>query len=102
MDESKKPVMIGVVVVCLALAGFITYRTYFKSGSGGSGGNLTGIPGAAVWVKCKNPNCDSEYQILETDFSKLLEEAKAAGATGKDSEIAVVCTKCGKKTLYLD
>ncbi|MHC4763160.1 MAG: hypothetical protein ACYS71_07315 [Planctomycetota bacterium] len=102
MDESKKPVMIGVVVVCLVLAGFITYRTYFKSGSGGSSSSLTGAPGAAVWVKCQNDKCDSEYQILETEFVKLLEEARAAGAIGENSEIAVVCSKCGRKTLYMD
>lgn len=102
MDESKKPIMIGVVVVCLAVAGFVTYRTYFKGSGGSSGGGLSGVPGAAVWVKCQNPNCKSESQILETDFIKLIEEARAAGATGKNSEIALKCRSCGKQTLYLD
>jgi hypothetical protein len=100
VDESKKPVMIGVVVVCLVLAGFITCRTYSKKSGGGGG--FTGAPGATVWVKCQNLSCDSEYQMLETEFVKLLEEAKAAGATGENSEIAVVCSNCGGKTLYLD
>jgi hypothetical protein len=101
VDESKKPVMIGVVMVCLVLAGFITYRTYFKGSGSSSGSGLTGVPGAAVWVKCQNPSCNSEYQTLETDFAPLLEEARAAGATGKNSEIALRCSSCGKQTLYM-
>jgi hypothetical protein len=102
VDESKKPVMIGVVVVCIALAGFITYRTYFKGSGSGSGAGLTGAPGAAVWVKCQNPTCNNENQMLETDFVKELDEARAEGATGKNSEIALKCNACGKQTLYQD
>ncbi len=59
MEESKKkPIMIGVIVVCLAVAVIITYSRY------SGGGGIDDIPeGEMIWAKCNNPNCKAEYQI---------------------------------------
>jgi len=94
MEESKKkPIMIGVIVVCLAVAGIITYSRY-----SGSGGGVDDIPeGEMTWVKCNNPECKAEYQMSKKEYFKYIEEnAQIMSPTAPP----LVCEKCGKQSCF--
>jgi predicted RNA-binding Zn-ribbon protein involved in translation (DUF1610 family) len=95
MEESKKkPIMIAVIVVCLAVAGIIT----FARRSGGGGG-IDSIPaGKMTWVKCNNPECKTEYQMEEKQYYKAIQERLNPAAMM--STVALICEKCGKPSVY--
>jgi hypothetical protein len=62
-DSRKKPIMIGVIVVCLIVAGLITFAKRSGSKSG-----IDSIPDEKMtWVKCNNPSCKAEYQMSEKE-----------------------------------
>ena len=66
-DGKKKPVMIGVIVVCLAVAGLVTYMR-----SGDDGGIDSISDDETRWVKCNNPACKAEYEVgLKKYFQDL-------------------------------
>ncbi len=94
MEESKKkPIMIGVIIVCIAVAGIITYSRY-----SGSGGGVDGIPeGEMIWVKCNNPNCKAEYQMSARAYHKyMLENANPMAPTAPP----LICKECGEPSAY--
>jgi len=93
-DSKKKPVMIAVIVVCLGVAGAITYLR-----SGGSDGGINSLPDDKMtWVKCNNPDCKAEYQMSEKEFLKELQ--KRINPAAMQSTPALVCQKCGKPSVY--
>jgi hypothetical protein len=93
MEDSRKPIMIGVVVVCLAVAGLITYYTY-----SGGGGGVAEIPASEmIWVKCANEACKAEYQRNKRDYYKYVQER--ANPLSERAP-AAVCQKCGKESVY--
>ena len=95
MEESKKkPIMIGIIVVCLALAGLITYMRYSKSSGG-----IADIPSEEmVWVKCSNKACNAEYQMGKRDYYKFVQEhINPLSSTAPP----LVCQKCGQESIYL-
>lgn len=85
--EKKKPILLGIVVVCLVVAGGITlFRTV-----GGSDEGIESIPkGEMMWVKCTNQNCNAEYEMEKRDYYKSVEQSSAQIAK---------CTKCGEEAL---
>jgi predicted RNA-binding Zn-ribbon protein involved in translation (DUF1610 family) len=92
-DSKKKPIMIGVIVVCLIVAGLITFA---RRGSGGGG--IEDIPeGKMTWVKCNNPQCKAAYEMSERQYFKALEERLQPMLR---STPALTCDKCGKDSLY--
>jgi hypothetical protein len=94
MDESKKkPIMIGVIVVCLTAAGIIAYTT----SSGRSGGIPPDFATKMTWVKCRNPNCEHEYEITLKEYYEYLEKHSDPSMMMAP---ALVCTKCGEESVY--
>jgi hypothetical protein len=93
MEESKKkPIMIGVIVVCLALALLITF------GRRGGGGGIEDIsPEEMIWVKCNNPDCKAEYQMSKQAYFKYVEEHIDPVAMVAPP---LVCKECGKASCY--
>jgi len=103
----KKPVLIGIIVLCLAVAAAVTY----KSRSRDQGG-IESIPAdEMMWVKCNNPQCKAEYQIPKREYFQFIEKNVDPMATrppgmrckecGKDSVYrAVKCPKCGTVFFY--
>jgi len=94
MDESrKKPVLIGVIVVCLAVAGFITFAR-----RGGGGGGIDSISASELtWVKCSNPACKAEYQMSKKELFK--EQQKRFNPMARTAP-PITCKECGKESLY--
>jgi hypothetical protein len=91
-DSKKKPIMIGVIVVCLVVAGLITFARR------GGGSDIDGISDDKMtWVKCSNPSCNAEYEMSEKAFFKAQQERfnpMARGAT------PLTCEKCSKDSLF--
>ena len=92
-DSKKKPIMIGVIVFCLIVAGLIT----FARRGGGSGG-IEDIPDDKMtWVKCNNPSCKAEYEMSEKQFHLQMKERFAPMAR---TTPPLTCEKCGKDSLF--
>ncbi|MHC4508063.1 MAG: hypothetical protein ACYTAO_03770 [Planctomycetota bacterium] len=95
MEESKKkPIMIAVIIVCLGVAGAVTYLR-----SGGSGGGIDSLPDDKMtWVKCNNPQCKADYEMGEKQYFKGIEERMNPAAML--STPALVCEKCDEASVY--
>ncbi len=91
--EKKKRIMLVITIVCLVLAGGITY---FRL----AGTKDEIAKGEMMWVKCANPNCNAEYQIEMREYAEL-SKASASGTPkckkcGEESLLdAIKCEKCG-------
>ena len=89
-DSKKKPIMVVVVLVCLGLAGAVTYMSRTESG-----GAESLERGEMMWVKCNNPDCGAEYQIDTKDYLMYIQEHMKGMSTPP-----LVCKECGKKSVY--
>jgi DNA-directed RNA polymerase subunit M/transcription elongation factor TFIIS len=94
MDAGKKkPIMLGIAIVCLVLAGGITYLRL--------AGNPNEIAkGEMMWVKCANPNCNYEGQMEVREYARLCKASKSGlpkcPKCGEESLLeAIKCEKCG-------
>ena len=89
-DSVKKPLMVVIIVACLALAIFITYKTQFKE---------EGIPEELakepMWVKCRNPECEGEYEVNKGYYYEYIEENRVSMAVPP-----LVCEQCGEGSVY--
>jgi len=91
-DSKKKPIMIGVIAVCLIVAALVTFAR-----RGGSSG-IEGLSDEKlIWVKCNNPNCKAEYQMSEKEYFKGQQER--INPLSRNTP-ALTCEKCGKDSLY--
>lgn len=91
--SAKKPILIGVIVVCLVSAGLITYLTNRPTGG------LDALAGTTLWVKCANEKCGASYEMDRKDyFLELQEEAR----TNVDAPrpLPLTCKECGQKSLF--
>ena len=97
MDESqKKNLMIGIIVVCLAVGGYLVYANL----TGGSGGGINSIPSdETVWVKCTNKDCQVEYEMSKRLYLETVEEIIRQNPMA--SLTPVKCEKCGNNTALL-
>ncbi|MHC4155264.1 MAG: hypothetical protein ACYST6_10135 [Planctomycetota bacterium] len=91
-DNIKKPVLIAVVLGCLASAAAVTLVTRSKTG---------GIPKSfakeMTWVKCRNPNCGAQYQITKKEYFVYVEKNQDWQAAGAP---ALICDNCGEPGIY--
>jgi len=90
MDEgTKKGIMIAVIVLCLAVAGWVLY-----SNIGGGGGGIEGIgAGEKIWVKCNK--CGAEYQMSKKDYYEYIKTHMRGISTPP-----LPCKECGEEALY--
>ena len=91
-DSKKKPIMIGVIAVCLIVAALVTFAR-----RGGSSGIEGLSDDKMTWVKCNNPSCKAEYQMSEKEYFKGQQERINPLAR---TTPALTCEKCGKDSLY--
>ena len=93
-DSKKKPIMIGVIVVCLVVAGLFTYARR------GGGGGIDSIPESNMtWVKCSNPSCKAEYEMGERAYHTAMKE-RSNPQPRSMSPSALTCEKCSKDSLF--
>jgi len=89
MDDSKKPLMIGLIVVCFALAGVIAYWTSRDSG------DLSAVRGEIQLMKCRNKDCQHVFEMDMADYiTELREHTTGLQVPG------LPCPKCGKNSAY--
>ena len=90
MDENlKKPIMIVIIVVCLGLAGAITF---FRGRD--SGPNLKG-----KIQYCKCANCGATSEMDAQDFRDQLRAYIKSNPEISDLP-ALVCDKCGQRSVF--
>jgi hypothetical protein len=95
MEESKKkPVMIGIIVVCLGVAGLVTFM---RSSGGGGVDSLS--DSEMKWVKCNNPACKAEYEMGEKTYFKALQENMNPNPMAT-APTALTCKECDKRSVY--
>ena len=94
-DSKKKPVQIGILVVCVIVVG---WRVLGMFGSGG--GEFAGISDEDLrWVKCNNPACKAEYEMGKRTYYTELQENVNPNPMATSAP-ALICTKCNKKSVY--
>jgi len=93
MEESKKkPIMIGLIVVCLATA----FGIWRKSRPEKYG--IESIKrGEMIWVKCSNPDCGHEYQMDKRDYLEYIQKHMDPMMM---TISALPCPKCGQESVY--
>lgn len=93
-NSNKKPLMIAVILICLGVAGAVTF---FRS-SGGSG-TIDDIPeDEMTWVICLNPKCKAEYQMGLKAYHKAIQDRMNDGMALVTP--ALICEKCGEASVY--
>ncbi len=99
MDEDKKkPIMIGIIVGSLALAGAVTFMTR-DSGSKG----INSIPKEKMmWVICRNDKdkCEANYEIQMREYYRQIENIQRQREVMTVESPALICEKCNKESLY--
>ena len=65
-DSKKKPVMIGVIVACLAVAAVIFIKTSSQDSAS------TNLKGQKIWLKCTDKACGAEYQMELQKYRDLI------------------------------
>ena len=87
-DESKKYLSIGIVIVCLSMAGIISYRTMF--------GGSSAAAGAGAALLCTD--CGG-FEISTEEFQEFMNKNSNTMMTGQSIELE--CPKCNQKTCYM-
>ncbi|MHC4500754.1 MAG: hypothetical protein ACYS21_16780 [Planctomycetota bacterium] len=96
MEEGKKKsVMIAVIVVCFVAAGAIYLKTRPNRGGGGIPEYLAN---QKVWLRCRAPACEHEYDIVKKDYFERIEELRMKNPG--DLAPAITCPKCGEPSVY--
>ena len=96
MEESKKkPIMIGVIIACLALAAVIAYNYSFAPEDSGK----KAFKGQSVWVKCSNPDCGEVYQTDMKGYFDTIEILTRQNPMLMATP-PLVCEKCGQESGY--
>ena len=95
MDEAKKkPVMIGIIVVCLFVAAAVTIATRPRKG---------GIPEdfkkETVWLLCRNPNCKAFFEMNKYDYYKFMEDYAKTHRMDAPTPL-LKCEKCGQESCF--
>ncbi|MFZ0033800.1 MAG: hypothetical protein WAK60_02270 [Sedimentisphaerales bacterium] len=97
MEEGQKKIIkIVVVVACLVAAGVITYATRSKISS--SGGIETIERGEMIWLKCRNPKCENEWQMDKRDYYEYIKKHQDPHSM---AITAIVCPKCSEESGYI-
>ncbi|MHC4124284.1 MAG: hypothetical protein ACYSSI_11975 [Planctomycetota bacterium] len=89
MEDSKKPLMIIAVVICLIVAVIITLATKSKEEKG-----INALGGEQILVKCRE--CGAVYETNHKEHQEYI----IAHRTGERSVVPVPCQKCGKEAVY--
>lgn len=96
MEESKKkPVMIGVIIACFAVAGAITYMTRSREPYE----NPEDFENIMIWVKCRNPQCEAEYEISMKEQADFWKQYKLDNP-GMRGTPAMICKQCKEESIY--
>ena len=84
--------MVGVIVGCLVLAAGKTYVYYYPASR---------IPKSfaeeLTWVKCRNPECEAEYQVTKKEYFQYQEKHYDPRFPGAPP---MVCQQCREESVY--
>jgi ribosomal protein L37E len=90
-QNTKKMVLIGFIVVCFVVAIAITFLT---SPSRGRGGRTSRDE---IWVICRNPQCQAQYQIEYNEYFQYMVKYRDRLS---DTDPPMTCQRCGEPSVY--
>ena len=91
-DETKKYVMIGIVVACLLLAGTIMYNSFSDGGGGGTGDRQI----ALMCAECGG------FEVSVDEYREMMAQQGPEAMMMMPGQMqAMECPKCGKKSCYM-
>jgi phage FluMu protein Com len=97
MEESKKkPIMVGIIVGCVVVAGAITYFT--RSGRG-RGGIPDEFADRYTWMSCRNPDCGNSWEMNLKEYWEMVEKFRIENP-GVLENPAATCPKCNEPSGY--
>ncbi|MCJ7692109.1 MAG: hypothetical protein MUO22_01675 [Sedimentisphaerales bacterium] len=93
-EEKKKLILTIIIVVCFGVAAVVTLKN-LKKGPG----TLESIKHGEemYWIKCRNPECENEWQMDKKDYFVYLRENQDPMSMMAP---AIVCTGCGEEGGY--
>ena len=95
-EGKKKPIMIGIIVGSIVLAGAITLMTRAPRGEG-----LKSIPEEKMmWMTCRNDTCGANYEMQMREYYRQREEIQKQSGAMSMSVPALICEKCSEESLY--
>jgi len=68
-EDKKKPIMVGVIVVCFVLAGVMWYRSSRRGGS-----DLRPFEDKTTWIKCRNRECGHAWEMNLKEYFLFVEK----------------------------
>lgn len=97
MDEGKKkPIMIGVIVGSVVLAGAITFMARGPSSEG-----LNSIPAEKmIWVTCRNDKCGANYEMQMREYYGQMEDIQKQSGAMMMMAPPLICEKCNEESIY--
>lgn len=84
--------MVGIIVVCFALAGAITYKARRSKGP-----DLSSFKDKTVLVLCRNPDCKAQYEVNAKYYFEYTVKHKDPRVMATPP---LICEKCGKPSVY--
>jgi hypothetical protein len=92
----KNTIYLVVIVLCIVLAAVV----FFWTRAGGSGGIENIKRGEkSMWVKCKNPECNAEYQMDMRDYYEQTQEKIKANPLSSQTP-PLTCKECGEESVF--
>jgi hypothetical protein len=91
-DGKKNAIMIGIIVVCLAVAAVVFIKT-----SSSDSESTAELKNQMIWIKCTDPTCGAEYEMNMLKYNNYVQKHLKPDAMQTP---AMVCEKCGKETAY--
>ncbi|GAG65065.1 unnamed protein product, partial [marine sediment metagenome] len=93
MEEGKKkPIMVGVIVLCFVLAGVMWFRSSRRGGP-----DLREFRGEMIWALCRNPKCGHAWQMDKEKFFLFIEKNADPRSILPPP---LTCPKCGEPSGY--
>jgi len=89
-DGKKNAIMIGIIVVCLAVAAVVFIKTSSQDSD-----STADLKNQMIWMKCTDEACGAEFQM---DVQKYNDYVQKHLKPNQMQMPAMVCEKCGKET----
>jgi len=94
MDEdTKKKVMLGLIILCLILAVGITMMTNRGGGGFGSRGN------EPVQMLCMNQECGADFELSSEEYKAQIMQGGMMGP-GPMAQMPIECPECGMRSAF--
>lgn len=90
--STKNTALLSIIVVCLAAAGVITFKT-----RGRRGPDLSVFEDQTTWVLCRNENCGASWEMNLKKYHEFIQENADPRSLLPPP---ITCRECGEPSVY--